>query len=721
MARVLLVSNRLPVTLTESPEGLTAQASSGGLASAVGSVHDGGDSLWFGWAGPTGDTSNEEVERVLSPLRAVPVPMTDAEVQAYYDGFSNGVLWPLCHYLLDKVQLDAHGDWEVFKAINERFADVVASRWQPGDVVWVHDYQLVLLPQLLRARLPDARIGFFLHVPFPSTEVLRILPWREEVLRGLLGADVIGFHTASYAYHFTYSCSQLLGMELAGDVLKDDGRPVRVAAFPLGIDAAAFDTRARTPAVLERVGELRAEAQDRKLVVSVDRVDYTKGFLRRLTSLERLLTSKPEWREQLHVIQVGVPTRENVDAYADYQRAVNEAVGRINAAFGTPTRNLIHFVYRSVTPDELTALYCAADVMLVTPLRDGMNLVAKEYVASRVDLGGVLVLSEFAGAATELHEAVQINPYDLDMQAEALERALTMSNDEQRSRMTSLRRSVFSGQVGGWARSFLAALDESPAPPVKTPRAQLDEALGRLLQAPELLVLLDYDGTLVDFTASPRGATPDAALLRLLGGLSRRAGTKVHIVSGRDRESLEEFLGALELGLHAEHGLWSRPARGEAWRARTRLPPPWFAPVRELLEKVVRRTHGALLEEKGGGLAFHYRATEPLLGQRRVAELRAALSTHELSGSFDLLDGARVLEVRQRGINKGVVVPELLRAHPTASVVVLGDDRTDEDLFAASPPDAVTVHVGGGQSAARFQLPDVAAVRAWLGRFVESA
>lgn len=721
MSRVLLVSNRLPVTLSEGPDGLTASRSSGGLATALSSVHDGGNSLWFGWAGPTGAVPMAEVERALSPLRAIPVPISQDEVTSYYDGFSNGVLWPLCHYLLDKVRLDAHDDWDAYLRVNERFADVVAEHWRPGDLVWVHDYQLALVPALVRARCPEARIGFFLHVPFPSPEVLRILPWREELLRGLLGADVVGFHTASYAYHFAYACSQVLGLELAGDLLKDDGRPVRVAAFPIGIDAETFATRAGTEAVKKRVEELRAEAQGRKIVLSVDRLDYTKGIPRRLLAIERMLGRQPELSERMHVIQLAVPTRENVDAYADYRRTVNEQVGRINGAFSTPTRNVLHFMHRSVEPDELSALYAAADVMLVTPLRDGMNLVAKEYVASRLDDSGVLVLSEFAGAATELHEAVQINPYDLDRLADAIAHALEMPLDDQRMRMSALRRTVHAGPVSVWATSFISALDESPTPPTVAPRTKLNEAFDRLAAAAELLVVLDYDGTLVDFASSPRAAAPDHALIRLLEGLSKRAGTSVHIVSGRGRDSLEDFLGDLDIGLHAEHGLWSRSRRDGEWRTRTTLPPPWLDAIRPVVERFVRRTDGALLEMKGGGLAFHYRATEPQLGQRRVAELRATLSAHELSDSFDLLEGSRVLEVRQRGINKGVVVPEIVATNPRAVVLAMGDDRTDEDLFAATPPDGVTIHVGRGQSAARFHLPDVDAVRTFLARFLETS
>jgi trehalose 6-phosphate synthase/phosphatase len=340
-------------------------------------------------------------------------------------------------------------------------------------------------------------------------------------------------------------------------------------------------------------------------------------------------------------------------------------------------------------------------------------------VASRVDDTGALVLSEFAGAATELHEALQINPYDLDAFVEAARHALEMPAAEQKLRMSALRKTVHAGSASAWAAGFLAALEESPAPPAVASSDALSEAMLLAAAAPQLLLLLDYDGTLMEFSSSPRSAMPDLELYTLLGKLSRRPGTTVQVVSGRSRESLEDFLGALELGLHAEHGLWSRPSRGAPWVSRTPLPPPWLEAARKLMERVVRRTDGSFLEVKSGALAFHYRATEPQLGQRRISELRGALLGHALADGFELLEGSRVLEVRQKGINKGVVVPALLEAAPGALVLAMGDDRTDEALFGALPPEALSIHVGTGLSLARYRLPDVEAVRALLWKLVE--
>ncbi len=720
-SRILLVSNRLPVTLSPGEGGLQVQPSVGGLASALASVHGSGDSLWFGWSGLVNDVPESQVAEALAPYRAVSIPISAAEVKSYYDGFCNGVLWPLSHYLLEKVQLDQPDHWPAYRAVNERFADAVAAQWKPGDLVWVHDYHLALVPALLRQRCPGARIGFFLHVPFPGPEIFRILPRRNEVLRGMLGADVVGFHTAGYAYSFAYSCSQLLGLELSGDVLSDDGRPVRVAAFPIGIDANAFAARAATPEVRARAEAIRADAHGKKLLLSVDRFDYTKGHVRRILAFERLLHWRPDLREQLHVIQLLVPTREQVDAYADYRSVVNELVGRINGTYGSPTRTLVHMLHRAVEPDELSALYVAADVMLVTPLRDGMNLVAKEYVASRVDDTGVLVLSEFAGAATELHEALQMNPYDLDAFAAAMQRAIEMPVSEQKLRMTGLRNTVHAGDVAQWAKSFIDALEQSPTSALVSPSIVLEQALAILAAAPRLLLVLDYDGTLVDFSPSPRAATPDRELLELLRRLTQRPGTSVHIVSGRSRESLEDFLGELEVGLHAEHGLWSRPERRAPWHNHSPVPPPWLEPVRRRLERVVQRTDGAVLEVKSGALAFHYRATEPQLARRRVEELKTALTADPQAGEFEILEGARVLEVRPRGVNKGAVLPEILASAPGANVLALGDDRTDEALFAALPPGAVGIHVGGGQTVARYRVQGVAAVRALLKRIADTS
>jgi trehalose 6-phosphate synthase/phosphatase len=464
MSRLVLVSNRLPVTVRPSPSGLDVQRSVGGLATALRQPHERTGGLWVGWPGPTGDLDDavrDELERRLAGLGTVPVHLTAEEVALYYGAFSNGVLWPLFHYVTGVLPLRLEG-WAEYRAANERFADAVAARYRPGDRIWVHDYQLMLVPALLRRRLPEARIGFFLHIPFPSSEVFGTLPARRELLEGLLGADLVGFHTEGYRRHFASSVHALLGIPAPEGRIRHPGGETALGVFPIGIDAAEFAARADTPEVAAQARRLRGD-EGIRLLVGIDRLDYTKGIPRRLLAFEDFLTRWPDWLGRVRLVQVAVPSRTDVHAYGAFRQEVDALVGRINGAFGTPHWMPVHYIFRSLSEDEISALYVAADAMLVTPVRDGMNLVAKEFVASRGDGDGVLVLSEFAGAAAQMREAVSVNPYDLAGTAEAYHRALTMPERERRARMAALRDSVFGYDVHRWVKTFLAELEASGA------------------------------------------------------------------------------------------------------------------------------------------------------------------------------------------------------------------------------------------------------------------
>lgn len=461
--RLIIVSNRLPVTVRSEHGHLRITPSAGGLATALDRVHCTRNGEWHGWPGDLSKAAVADrrvIGTQLASLGCVPVHLTAAEVAHYYDGFSNGVLWPLLHYQIDKVRLDAGHDWTVYREVNQRFAERIAERLEPEDVVWIHDYQLTLVPSMLRELCPWARIGFFLHVPFPAPEVFNILPWRREVSNGLLGADLVSFHTPGYRRNFCEVVNQTMGAKIVGGAVLHGTRVTRTGAHPIGISFEEFDGGARAPGVVEEAERIRVEARGRKIILGVDRLDYTKGIPRRLLAIERLLERSPALREKLLFVQVAVPSREEVDSYVDLRRQVNELVGRINAHYATPTSAPIQLLYRSVSREQLLALYRAADVMLVTPLRDGMNLVAKEYVASRTDEQGVLVLSEFTGAAAELHEALSVNPYDLGMVARTIKTALSMPSEEQRTRMKRLRERVASGDVERWVDGFLRDLEQ---------------------------------------------------------------------------------------------------------------------------------------------------------------------------------------------------------------------------------------------------------------------
>ena len=458
--RLITVSNRLPVTVSTEGGRVVVKRSVGGLATGLRRVHHGETGVWIGWPGQLADISEaerEEVMRQLAAMHTTPVSLSPHETAVFYEEISNAVLWPICHDRIDRLPLRIAG-WDVYEAVNQRYADAVVDEWQPGDRIWVHDYQLLRVPLLIRQRLPAAKIGFFLHVPFPNPEIFFTLPVRKWLLEGMLGADLIGFHTRRYRGHFTGALRRLFGIatDASTRAFSYDGRNVAMGVFPMGIDAVDFAERANRRDVTSRLLELKPLAV--RLLVGIDRLDYSKGIERRLLAFERLLVVHPEWRERIRLVQVAVPSRGQVPAYQRLRREIEALVGRINGEFGTPSWTPIHYIHRSVSPPTLLALYRAADVMLVTPVRDGMNLVAKEFAACRSDEGGVLVLSEFAGAADELLDACIVNPYDVDGIAETIHSALMMDRSEQRWRMRQLRAQVFEHDVYRWAEEFLDAL-----------------------------------------------------------------------------------------------------------------------------------------------------------------------------------------------------------------------------------------------------------------------
>ncbi|MGE3470045.1 MAG: bifunctional alpha,alpha-trehalose-phosphate synthase (UDP-forming)/trehalose-phosphatase [Vicinamibacterales bacterium] len=723
--RLLIVSNRLPVTAQRHGDGVRVVASSGGLATGLGPWHAGSQGLWIGWPGDVSSYSAEQLaglSQMLEERAIVPVYLSGDQVKRHYHGFANRVLWPLLHYLIDRVPVDATG-WEAYRQVNEAFADVVAYHYRSGDLIWVHDYQLMLLPAMLRERLPKATIGFFLHVPFPSSEVFRILPWRRQILHGLLGADLIGFHTFAYLRHFLASLLHVDGVEADVFRVRLGAREARLGVFPMGIDAGRFDGLARSERVAANVEQIRQDVGERHLVLGVDRLDYTKGIPRRLQAIERVLEQDSHLRDDLRYLQVAVPSRGDVDAYRRFRPQVEEAVGRINGRFGTPRSAPVHYLHQSVAPEQLSALYRAADVMLVTPLRDGMNLVAKEFVASRVDGEGVLILSEFAGAAAELDGALVVNPYDVEGVAEAIRRALTMPDAERRSRMAKMRQRVASHDVHAWAGAFMEAMGQvRPAVlprPAAAPGPSLSTALEAARRAPSLRLLLDSDGTLVPFARSPGRAAPAAELVDLLRDLGGRPGTDIEIVSGRPRDTLESWLGALPVSLWAEHGFWWRPVGSGQWQPTSDLDPAWLERLVPIFTQFAEATPGAFVERKSASIAWHYRRAHREFGPRQAHELRMLLGDALSNQPFEVLEGKKVIEVRLRGVSKAVVGRHVSSVvTPDTAVLAFGDDRTDDDLFRALPASVVTVAVGTPSEHARFSVRSPAAVRTALRSFV---
>jgi trehalose 6-phosphate synthase/phosphatase len=719
--RLLIVSNRLPVTAQLMGDGIHMCESNGGLATGLRPWHERGTALWFGWPGDISEATalqREDFDRRLSERRIVPVHLQKDEVAGSYHGFANRVLWPMFHYLIEQLPVDS-ADWGAYRQFNETFADAVVREYRRDDTIWVHDYHLMLLPALLRERLPRARIGFFLHIPFPSSEVFRVLPWRSEILRGLLGADLIGFHTFSYMRHFMTSLLHVEGVEASIDRVRIEDREVKVGVFPMGVNAAAFAELAVDASVVMRAEAIRREAGGRRIVLGIDRLDYTKGIPRRLQALESVLERNPSLRDGMRYIQVAVPSRGDVEAYQQFRKRVEERVGHINGAYGTLGSLPVHYVHQSVSLRDLVALYCAADVMLVTPLRDGMNLVAKEFVASRVDDDGVLILSEFAGAAAELDAAVTVNPYDIDAVAAGIERALCMTLEERRARMRGLRRRVLRHDVHAWADAFIQQLDAVrpvdglgvSVGPMPSVGAALLDARRRM----RLRLLLDYDGTLVPLARSPDLAAPDEELLSLLQKLAGTPGIAVDIVSGRGRDTLDNWFRGLPVSLWAEHAFWHRSRPGEPWMTAFAAAADWISRVRPIFEQFASITPGSHVEVKSASIAWHYRAAPREFGARQAHELRMLLGDVLSNQPLEVLEGKKVIEVRLRGVSKALLA-QRVQAEIAGDTVIaaIGDDLTDEELFRALPLSSLTIAVARPWTVARFGVEDYRAVRRLL-------
>ncbi|MCE9600312.1 MAG: bifunctional alpha,alpha-trehalose-phosphate synthase (UDP-forming)/trehalose-phosphatase [Spirochaetia bacterium] len=709
--RVLLVSNRLPVAAT-GDAAKPLRTTAGGLGTSLKGVHESGNSVWIGWPGNM-ELSPEAAENLNEALQEkgfVPVDLTPGDLKDYYDNISNGVLWPLFHYLIHQLPYNAKG-WETYRNVNMKFAEATASQYQAGDLIWVHDYHLMLVPGMLREMLPDAQIGFFLHIPFPSSEIFRILPWREELLKGLMGADLIGFHTFTYSRHFSSSLVRILGADPEVDRVSHNGRTVHFGVFPIGIDVHRFVQQAHLPEVKEMSQRIRRQNPEEFLALGVDRLDYTKGIPRRLLAIERFLEKYPDFRGRFRFLQIAVPTRESSPAYNDFRSLVNELVGRINSTHGTMESLPVHLLYRTVDANELSALFLAADIMMVTPLRDGMNLVAKEFVASRVDGNGVLMISEFAGAAAELGESLLVNPYDIEDVADRIHEALRMTDADRRARMSLLAQRVSQMDAGTWARSFishLASLTEGRQ------RVSFDtiETIRQSIKAVDsLLFLVDYDGTLTAIRDRPALAQPDAALRELVLRLSNLHRGRFWIVSGRHKHDLETWFPESNVGLVAEHGLWMR-VEGN-WTQVIEIDVSWKDKLRSIMASFAERTPGSQVEEKTASIAWHYRMADREFGRAQAKELRLHLLESFSNLPVHILNGKMCVEARIQGVHKGVATRRIAEMTKHESVLAAGDDQTDED-FLDLLPNSISIRIGRGHSKAQFRLHDPFELRALL-------
>ncbi|HSX35073.1 MAG TPA: bifunctional alpha,alpha-trehalose-phosphate synthase (UDP-forming)/trehalose-phosphatase [Candidatus Saccharimonadales bacterium] len=711
----IIVSNRLPVNVTKENGVLVFHPSTGGLATAMSSVGQDRDKVWMGWPGIASDdltvADKRVITRELRKYNCVPVFLSQKQITGYYDGYANATIWPLFHYFQNQALYDT-AFWEPYKEVNRVFQRAVVRHANPSATIWVHDYHFMLLPRLLRQELPASTIGFFLHIPFPSYEVFRILPHRVELLRGLLGADLVGFHTYDYARHFISSVQQMLGYETKLGSVITNTREITVDVFPIGIDYQKFVDALQNPIVKKEMQQLREHYDKQKLIISVDRLDYSKGIVGRLEAFDSFLERHPNYIGKVTLVVVAVPSRTDVDAYKQLRDTIELTVSRINGKYATMGWSPISYQYKNLPFEQIVALYALADIALVTPLRDGMNLVAKEYVAAKAKRTGVLILSEMAGASNELAEAIRVNPYDTNDIVRALEKALKMPATQQKSNLVAMQGRISRYSVTRWANDFIEQLARAKVMSAGTTRQNLSPpAQGKLLesytQAKTRLFLLDYDGTLKDYVApaSKDRARPARSLLSRLSELAADPRNRVCIISGRTRTVLQAWFGALPLTLVAEHGAWIRHD-GE-WKKADIDFGKYKKKLLPIMQGYAERTPGTTVEEKDFALVWHYRGVTPELAYVRKVGLKHDLRVALAEADVDVFEGNKILEVKPRSISKGVLATEILNHTSADFVLCAGDDYTDEDMFMALPSSAWTIKVGPGATQARHHIESV--------------
>ena len=785
MAKLIIVSNRLPFSVHEAEDGSFAiRQNVGGLATAIGPYHAAHrNCVWVGWSGDDPERySDEQVESIRAAYeskRCTALFLSAEQTAGFYSGFSNDTLWPLFHDFSHEAVFDAK-TWEKYQEVNRLFAEAVAPVAQPGDTVWIQDYHLMLLPGLLRERCPGVSIGWFLHVPFPSPEIFRSLPWSREILNGVLGADLLGFHTVDFVNNFKACVKTLLGLDSGDDgrIALEDGRAATVDAFPIGIDynlfrrtshsslakamrrgieeisgkrsglryntslsaegSAAQEASSRSGSwwshhADEEMPELNlarsAAAVDRakpnKIVVSVDRLDYTKGIPERLRAFGRLLERYPEWTGHVTYYLLATPSRESVETYQRLKAQVDQLVGEINGRYSLLAWTPIHYITRSLPIKPVCGIYAAGDVALVTPLRDGMNLVAKEYLACHDDRDGALVLSDMCGAARELTEAFIVNPYDIDKTCEALHDALEIDATEARRRNRAMQARLKARTAGTWCAGFLDALHQVADPSLADRRLRMDQRESMMKQwgqAHRRLLLCDYDGTLTPLVRDPDHARPTTMLRALLGRMATQDGVDLVIVSGRSHDTMDRWFGSLPVSLIAEHGAWISdvPANGRTWRRSPDLPDAkaWQPMIEEVMKKAVETVPRSFIEHKSDALAWHYRTSDQRSAMRERPVLVGELRT--VCGPLGLMvmENSKVVEVCPLTTSKGKAVGPWVSGGSYDFMLAVGDDTTDETMFAAMPESARTIKVGPGPTKARSRIINAAALHRLFGYLI---
>ncbi|CAG8455562.1 11472_t:CDS:2 [Ambispora leptoticha] len=751
--RLLVVSNRLPVTITKNEKDYSFKLSSGGLVSALSGLKKMMTFTWIGWPGV--NVPEDEMPKVIHELEkksCLPVFVDDELADRHYNGFSNSILWPLFHYHPGEISFD-QDDWSAYQRVNNLFAEAICKIVKDGDLVWIQDYHLMLLPSLLREKMGTAKkhvkIGFFLHTPFPSSEIYRILPVRKEILTGVLSSDLIGFHTYDYVRHFLSSCTRILGLSTMPNAIDYEGRHVHVGTFPIGIDPEKFVEGLSQPKVQERIKTLEEKFKGIKIIAGVDRLDYIKGVPQKFHALEIFLSEHPEWIGKVMLVQVAVPSRQDVEEYQNLRAVVNELVGRINGKFGTIEFMPIHFMHKSVSFEELVALYAISDVCLVSSTRDGMNLVSYEYISCQKDRHGVLILSEFAGAAQSLNGSVIVNPWNTAELVNAIHEAVNMPDDLRKKNYEKLYGYVTKHTAAYWGLSFIEELRRA-SEYVQIPRLTIEETVKAVkASTKKKVILLDYDGTLTATHKLPEFAKPSDVIISTLKSLQSRPNTYVYILSGRGRQHLDSWFSSTEIGLSAEHGCFykhpkilqstidpvsnchseGRTVKEESngwYRLVEQVDPAWKENIRPLFQHYYERTPGSFIEEKEINLTWHYRNTDPEFGAWQATELQINLEKLLSHMALSIEIGNKTLEIRPATVDKSTAVRAILKDLQFVGgvdfILCVGDGKTDEPVFSLlkeSYPNSITSTVGKKRTEAKTYIDNVKDVQKLLNTLAQ--
>lgn len=720
---IYIVSNRLPVTVIRTADGFTVTQSNGGLATALGSVFQQQNSYWIGWPGIIVDNEEDEmlIKALLEPLKCIPVFLSQQEFDGYYNGFSNAILWPLFHYHPGHCIFNEEY-WLAYRNVNSKFGSIVTQHVPQNAFVWIHDYQLMLLPFYLN----HSNLSYFHHIHFPAPEVFGIIPWRSDLLDALLKCRHLVFQTEKDRVNFKDACLKYASKSHADIFNTYLPNEIKVSAHPISIDAFDFSQTVQKPSVQKMTHEIQNVFANQRIILSVDRLDYSKGILERLEAFKLLLHDYPQYHEKLVLLMLVVPSRSDVPSYEEHKRKVDELVGNINAEYASLGWRPVHYYYQQMDRDTLCAHYAAADVCLVTSLRDGLNLVSKEYVACRTNNTGVLILSEMAGAAEELTYALKIHPYDIKQMVVAIVYALEMEKSEEQARMTALKKKVFGYTVFDWLDTIFQEVfcmyDELNYSFEQNLSSELaDRLLIRFRNAESRYLLLDYDGCIRELEPYPEMASPGHDIIELLSTLQTMPNTQVVLVSGRSRKDMDLWFGTSGIPLIAEHGAWFKHAYSE-WQPLTECSVVDTKEINNLVTMYALGLEGSFLEQKTSGLCLHFKMCEQNNVSQTIDNLEKEISNHINVNKlpYRYKRTTDLIEVHFVTCDKGQAIKQFVSFQKDAFILAAGDDDTDEDMFAAVPRSAFTFKIGKKSTKAKIRVQNVSQFIDFLNQMAET-